>query len=253
MHSSTLRPMIADVATFMLLGAVFLGGILQGLSGFAFAAVAGAILLQFEPPGSTILLLMLCSVIIQAVVLVKLRRSISWWASLPAIAGGAVGVLVAIALFNVISAHVFRVGFGCFLIIYATWILLRLGEVLVAGDAGPLGHTAVGFAGGLVGSFTAMPGAVLAMWCDTQAIPRTAQRSLVQPFIAATQTLAVTLLLLRAEADTQQALLRELLIALPALLLGSLIGLLLLGKVNDSAFRKVVCGLLLVAGVAMVR
>jgi uncharacterized membrane protein YfcA len=45
----------------------------------------------------------------------------------------------------------------------------------------------------------------------------------------------------------------QLLIALPALLAGAMLGLHLFGKVNDAAFRKGVCALLLLSGVAMLR
>ena len=244
--------MTADLATSVLLGAVLLAGIVQGASGFAFSAVAGAILLQFEPPGETIRLLMLCGLIVQALVLVRLRKSISWWGSLPYIAGGAAGVLVAMISFNVVGPDGLRAAFGGFLIAYATRILLRWRPAFAEREAGLLGGTAIGFAGGLVGSFTAMPGAVLAICCDAQSMPTTTQHSLVQPFVAAMQTLALTFLLLRSEAGTSLVLLQDLLVALPALLLGAQIGVYLLGKVNVVVFRNVVCVLLLLSGVAMV-
>jgi uncharacterized membrane protein YfcA len=102
------------VSAEILLGAVFLGAIVQGFTGFAFSAVAGAILLQVAPANVTVPLLMLCSLLIQGFVLVRLRGAISWRASLPYLAGGAGGVLLAAGLFDLIDGHAFRVAFGCF-------------------------------------------------------------------------------------------------------------------------------------------
>ena len=64
-----------------------------GISGFAFSAVAGAILLQVQAPGLAIPLLMICSLMIQAYVLVRLRTTLSLHGSLPYLIGGAGGVV----------------------------------------------------------------------------------------------------------------------------------------------------------------
>jgi len=240
------------VSPEILLGAVFLGAIVQGFTGFAFSAVAGAILLQAAPANVTVPLLMLCSLLIQGFVLMRLRAAISWQASLPYLAGGAGGVVLAAALFDLVDMYTFRIAFGGFLVLYASWMLMRPQAGLLLQKRRPVGHAAVGFAGGLVGGLTAMPGALLAIWCDVQAMPKIAQRGVVQPFIAAMQTLALAFLFLKTPA-VYQAMWPQVLIALPALLAGSVLGLSLFGKVNDAAFRKVVCALLLLSGIAMLR
>ena len=58
--------------------AVFLGGIVCGFAGFAFSAVAGAILLHFLEPLLAIPLMMLCSIASQMTSLAVLRKSIVW-------------------------------------------------------------------------------------------------------------------------------------------------------------------------------
>ena len=117
--------------------------------------------------------------------------------------------------------------------------------------ARPVGHTAVGFAGGLVGGLTAMPGAVLAIWCDAHAMPKLAQRAVVQPFIAAMQSLALVFLFLKAPA-APVAVLQHLPFALPALFAGATLGLFLFGKVSDQGFRRAISALLFVSGIGLV-
>ena len=194
--------MSVDAFELILVMAVFLGAIVQGFSGFAFSAVAGAILLQVQAPGLAIPLLMICSLLIQTYVLVRLRATLSLHGSLPYLVGGAGGVVLATLAFDRIDPHVFRQGFGAFLMVYALSTVVRPRAALLDMKGRPVGHTAVGFAGGLVGGLTAMPGAVLAIWCDAHAIPKLQQRSIVQPFIAAMQALALVFLMLKAPRST---------------------------------------------------
>lgn len=237
-------------ASGVLVVAVFLGAVVQGFSGFAFSAVAGAILLQFQTPDLAIPLLMLCSLFIQGLVLLRLRAAMSWRASLPYLAGGGGGVLLATVVFDLIDPHALRVVFGAFLLAYGGWMLLVQSALLVTKPR-PAGYVAVGFTSGFLGGLTAMPGAVIVIWCDIQGMSKTAQRGIVQPFIATMQTLALAFLFLKAPAS-HFAILQNLPIAVPALLAGTFLGLYLFGRVSDAGFRKVVCGLLLLSGVVLI-
>jgi uncharacterized protein len=242
--------MSVDAFEAILVMAVFLGAIVQGFSGFAFSAVAGAILLQVQAPGVAIPLLMICSLLIQAFVLVRLRAALSLRGSLPYLVGGAGGVILATLVFDRIEPHLFRQCFGAFLMAYAVSTVLRPKSALLMVKARPVGHTAVGFAGGLVGGLTAMPGAVLAIWCDAHAMPKIAQRAVVQPFIAAMQSLALVFLFLKAPG-APVAVLHHLPFALPALFAGATLGLFLFGKVSDHGFRRAISALLFVSGIAL--
>ena len=69
---------MSDLPTNLLLSlAVFAGAFVSGLAGFAFSAVAGAILLRIFQPLEAVPLMMACSVGVQAANLWALRRSIS--------------------------------------------------------------------------------------------------------------------------------------------------------------------------------
>ena len=243
--------MSVDAFEFILVMAVFLGAIVQGFSGFAFSAVAGAILLQVQAPVAAIPLLMVCSLMIQALMLARLRAALSLHGSLPYLIGGAGGVVLATLVFDRIDPHIFRQCFGAFLMFYAVSTVLRPKSALLSVKDRPVGHTAIGFAGGLVGGLTAMPGAVLTIWCDAHAMPKTAQRVVVQPFIAAMQCLALVFLFLKAP-DAPVAVLQHLPFVVPALLAGSTLGLFLFGKVSDAGFRRAICLLLFVSGAGLV-
>ena len=156
---------------------------------------------------------------------------------------------VAVSVFHHIDADAFRRGFGIFLASYASYMLLR--PRVAAFRGGRISDTAVGFAGGVVGGLTAMPGAVPTVWCDLRGMAKDAQRGMVQPFITTMQVLAVLLFLTRPQ-KLPATLFLDLLISLPGLAIGTFIGLKLFGKVDELIFRGAVLALLLVSGLMLV-
>src|SRR5262245_47021924 len=111
---------VIDPIVFLCL-AVFLGGLVSGISGFAFSAIAGAIILQCCPPTFAVPLMMACALIAQLYGLIRLWRSMEWLRSLPLIAGGIAGMPLGLYALRSLDAHGFRTGFGLFLIAYAAF------------------------------------------------------------------------------------------------------------------------------------
>ncbi len=108
----------------------------------------------------------------------------------------------------------------------------------------------VGFGGGLIGGLTAMPGALPTIWCDLHGVPKNQQRGLVQPFIAAMQVFALALML--ARNDLSSKVFVDLALSIPALLAGSMLGILAFRNINESTFRRVILIVLLISGVLLV-
>jgi hypothetical protein len=244
-------PILLDPHSYLLVSAgIFAGAVVSGLMGFAFSAVAGAILLHVLPPTEAVPLMMACSIITQSVSLYALRRSLQWRGSAGLIAGGVIGLLPSLYLLYHVDAKIVRVGFGAFLVAYAAWMLLRPRTACLQDAAGRLRDAAVGFGGGLIGGLTAMPGAVPTIWCDLRGLPKDQQRGLVQPYIAAMQVLALALMVSRNTLPTQALL--NVTLTLPALAAGAILGVVLFRRVSDAWFRTVVLGVLAVAGVLLV-
>jgi uncharacterized membrane protein YfcA len=242
---------LLDPHLYLLVSAgVFAGAVVSGLMGFAFSAVAGAVLLHVLPPTEAVPLMMACSIITQSVSLFALRRSLQWRGSAGLIAGGAIGMLPALYLLYHVDAKIVRMGFGAFLVAYAAWMLLRPKTACLQDAAGRLRHAAVGFGGGLIGGLTAMPGAVPTIWCDLRGLPKDQQRGLVQPYITAMQVFALALMLGHRTLSTQA--LVNVTLTLPALAAGAMLGVVLFRRVSDASFRTVVLGVLALAGVLLV-
>jgi uncharacterized membrane protein YfcA len=230
--------------------AVFLGGIVSGFAGFAFSAVAGAILLHFLAPMLAVPLMMSCTIVSQLTTLTALRRFIDWREAVPMIVGGVAGLPIGLGLLMLAQPAAYRIAFGVCLVGYALYMLIKRPSWSFASIAGSRLHSAVGFAGGLVGGFTAMPGALPVIWCELRGLPRERQRGVVQPFILGMQVLAMVVLA-GSSSVAGDELWRYTLLALPALAAGVFIGFLLFARLDQQRFRAVVLWLLVASGLLM--
>ena len=241
---------MGDIGSFCLLSiAVFCGAFVSGLAGFAFSAVAGAILLHVLPPLEAVPLMMACSIAVQATNLWALRKSIRWKQSSVLVVGGLLGVPIAVWLLQAADARIFRESFGLAIACYAAYMLFR--PVLSHRLQMNVGRSAlIGFGGGFVGGLTAMPGAIPTIWCDIHGVPKTEQRGLVQPFIAAMQIFALVLMLL--QNDLSSKVLVDFVASIPALLAGAALGIFAFRCVNEASFRRIILIMLLFSGLLLV-
>jgi uncharacterized membrane protein YfcA len=232
--------------------AALLFGIVSGFAGFAGSAVGGAVLLHYFEPQLAVPLMMLCSIVSQVTSLTALRRFIAWGEVTPLLVGGAAGVPIALYLLLQADAQIFRIGFGLFIAGYAGYMLLRRASTAAFRFVGPARKIALGFAGGLVGGLTAMPSAVPAIWCDLRGMPKERQRTIVQPFTLVMQLWAIAVLF-GSQSVVDERLLPYAIFSLPTVLAGTLLGVLLFGKIDQAMFRTAVLSLLLVSGCLMLR
>jgi uncharacterized membrane protein YfcA len=239
-----------DLATnLMLSAAVFAGAFVSGLAGFAFSAVAGAILLRIFQPLEAVPLMMACSIGVQAANLWALRGSIQWEGSLLLIVGGALGIPIAVHLLQHTDTHILRISFGIIVALYAGYMLFRPTLMRFNGTASRQLTALIGFGGGLIGGLTAMPGAIPTIWCDMCGMPKSDQRGLVQPFIAIMQLFALALLLGRHSLSSKVVI--DLAISLPALFAGSMLGIVAFRNINEFGFRRTILVVLLFSGASL--
>ena len=229
---------------------VFLGAVVSSFAGFAFSAVAGALILHAFPPNLAIPLMMTFSILVQLTSILVLRKSMLWKPSLPYVAGGLLGVPVALYVLRSIGATEFRLGFGAFLIVYTGYMLFRPTSHVLKRLSFRMPNFVVGAIGGFVGGLTAMPGAAVSIVSDLRGLPKAEQRGLVQPFIAVMQAFSVTLFLASGTLSSETVM--DFFIGVPSLAAGTALGLILFDRVSDIAFRRGVLGVLMFSGLALV-
>jgi len=223
---------------------VLSGALVAGLAGFAFSAVAGALLLHWATPLAVVPLLLACSITTQLFSIAKLRRTMQWRRCVPFVIGGLVGIPFGAALLRDTDPHRFGLCLGAFLITYGTFMLLKPGLVVRGGNC--LADAACGVLGGITGGAVAFPGAAPTIWCGLRGLPKDIQRGVVQPFILAIQV--ATLVYFSRLGILTSATIASYLVYAPAVLFGTWLGLSLFDRVDDAAFRRVVLIFLIVSG-----
>ena len=227
---------------------IFIGSMVAGLTGFAFSAVTGALLFHWLTPAATVPLLLACSITTQLFSITTLWRAMQWKECLPLLLGGLPGIPIGAYLLQHVRPEAFAVGFGAFLMLYSAYMLWRPGTSMRGG--GRLMALVVGFAGGTAAGAIAFPGAFPTIWCSLRALPKEAQRGIVQPFILIMQCAA--LLYFSRIGIFGAATLATFAWGLPAVLGGTWIGIQLYRRIDDAMYRRVVLGFMLVSGATLI-
>ncbi len=237
----------SDAVLALTVLSVFAGALVSGLAGFAFSAIAGAILFHWLAPTQAVPLLLACSITTQVVSIRKLSGTMQWRKCMPYLAGGFAGIPIGEKLLVGLNPHLFAAAFGAFLVCYSAYMLLRPGLAIQGG--GTLVDVLAGFAGGITGGSTAFPGAVPTVWCSLRNMPKNEQRGVVQPFIFVMQI--ATLIYFSKLGIVSVSSLGLYLLCAPAVLCGTCLGLHLFNRIDDAMFRRIVLIFLLVCGAAL--
>jgi uncharacterized membrane protein YfcA len=236
-----------EISLFLL--ATFAGAFVAGLSGFAFGLIAASVWLYVLTPLQSATLIIAFGLIVQGYSLWKLRSSLDWRKLLPFVIGAAVGVPVGVTILTWANPSYVRIGVGVFLILYSLYALFRpaIPPVTAGGATADAG---VGFLNGVLGGLTGLAGILVTIWSGLRGWPKEMQRTVFQPVAVA--IFLMSALWIGARGAITADIAKLFVVGLPALLAGTWLGLKLFGRLDEAAFRKVVLGLLLISGVALV-
>jgi hypothetical protein len=227
---------------------VFLAATVSSMVGFAFSALAGAMILhvvsdRFE----AVQIMMIASIGIQALSVAKLAGSIRWARCAPFIVGGMVATPLGALLLVSFQPGAYVPAMGAALAAYGLYRLLRR-PTLVKRDRGRAADVLIGALGGITGPLAALPGAWLTLWCGTRGWDKVEQRSVYQPYILIMQLVGFAAVgLLQPQGTLSPALFYY---ALPACA-GAMIGLRVFHALTDVQFQRLINGALVVSGAVL--
>ncbi|HEY6925276.1 MAG TPA: sulfite exporter TauE/SafE family protein [Steroidobacteraceae bacterium] len=258
MSIESLLPAGFSAGTLVALAIILAGSaLMSGLSGFGFSAI-GALCLWLLPPKLGVPLLMTLSAANQLMSLRQLKADMKplreWWpgGAAPYLLGGFIGVPLGLAILQGLPASQLMAIFGAFLVIYAAYSLLK-----PDGVRAPAAHDSwvvaalVGAAGGVIGGFTAFPGAAVVVWSGLRRMPKSESRSIVQPYILGLQLLSLGMLAVQHPETFNGTYWRLLTLMLPVVLPGTLLGVSLYKSLSDINFRRITFMLLGTSGVGL--
>jgi uncharacterized protein len=173
---------------------------------------------------------------------------IQWKRLLPFLIGGVIGVPIGGELLRWTAPGNLRLLVGAILVIFSLWNLFRPNLAAMA-RAGVAADGAVGVVNGMIGGATGLAGIAVVIWCSLRGWPPPEQRAVFQP--SGVAVFLVTTLWLGGTGMLGYDTLALFLIGLPALAIGTWVGLQLFGKLDDQAFRRVVLVLLLISGASL--
>jgi uncharacterized membrane protein YfcA len=229
--------------------ATFTGALVAGLTGFAFGLVAASIWLYILTPLQTATLIIAFGLIVQGYAVWKLRGALDWKRLWPFVLGAALGVPAGVTVLTWANpAHV-RMGVGALLVLYSLYALLRPAIAPIKAGGAAL-DAAVGFHNGMLGGTTGHAGVLVTIRCGLRGWPKDAQRTVFQPVAVA--IFLMSALWIGGKGAITAETLKLFLLGLPALLAGTWLGFRLFGRLNEATFRRVVLGLLLASGIALV-
>lgn len=240
-------PDLAIVAAGALLAAIIVGS-----AGFAFAMVATGIWIYVMPPVMIVLLGAICATLLHAVNWWRDRRRIDYRLLAPFVLGGVLGVPLGVAALTRVDPAFFRNLFGACMVAYALFMLARprFAPVQLAGVGARVADGAVGWAGGVMGGLAYLHGVLPTIWCGLRGWDRRKARNVYQPYILFTGIAVVIMAGLNVDVERERLAL-YLLVCLPVLPIGFLLGIRIFERMSDTRFHLFVLWLILLSGITL--
>lgn len=235
---------------------LFFSGLMSGLSGFGFSAI-GALCLWLLSPKFGVPLLMSLSIANQMMSLGQLKADLlpwrQWWrlGPTPYLLGGLFGVPIGLSILHNLPTANLMFLFGSFLVAYAIYCLCKPKSLKLEIKDKPVISGAVGLLGGVVGGFTAFPGAAVVVWGGLRHLSKRESRSIVQPYILGLQIISLLFIAVQHPQTFTSNFWALFIYAVALVLPGTLLGVNLYRQISDVNFRKVTFLLLGLSGIGL--
>jgi uncharacterized membrane protein YfcA len=226
----------------------FFAALVVGAAGFGDALIAAAFWLHIMAPGEAVPLIVMAGIAIHAIPFIRLYRSLDYSRIWVFLWPGLFGVPIGISLLKILPAEPFKITVGVILIVYSLFRLFVRNLAHVTGG-GRKADLMVGGIGGVLGGLAWLSGIVVTIWCNLRGWSKAEQRGVFQPFALAMHGTAFALFFLTGSVTVDVVV--NFLYILPAIVLGSIAGLLIYGKLNEQWFTRVVLLMLLGSGLIL--
>lgn len=234
---------------WLLAGGAAVAGLVQGMSGFAFAMVAMSIWVWGVEPRLAAAMAVCGGLLGQVVGLFTVRRGLQGAVLAPFLAGALVGVPLGTWVLPLLDPARFKLVLGLCLLLCCPPMLMAHRLPRITGG-GRWADGLVGLAGGVMGGIGGFSGMAPSLWVTLRGWDKHLQRGVIQNFSLV--ALAVTLVAYVATGAVRADMWPKFAVVAPAMLLPSLIGARIYHGLSPLAFRRVVLMVLTAAGLAMV-
>jgi hypothetical protein len=237
--------------TYGLLAVCLLAGFATGVAGFAFNLVAAGFFYRWMSPQEAAPLLVVASLFVQTFTVGAVRHAIRWTRLRPYVIGGALGTPIGVTVLIHADARLLVAAVGAILIGYSSYMLSRIAmrRAPPVIEAGPLADGGIGFGAGVLNGVGGFSGPLPVLWTDLKGLRKDEARAVFQPFVLVMQALAAIALAVTGFFDRETGL--RLLVALPAIALGTWLGVRAYKMIPAEPFRVILLGLLFLSGLTL--
>ncbi|MCP4182121.1 MAG: sulfite exporter TauE/SafE family protein [Hyphomicrobiales bacterium] len=242
--------MIADPAYFiplLILGA-FVAAFVSGAIGFADALIMNSVWLHIMDPIAAIPLVVTCGIFMHFTPLYKLRSTLDFSRLMPFVVFGLLAVPIGAYALGYASPDLFKKTVAVLLIFYGIWMVFRpnthIGEI-----GGKVADSIVGFVGGFMGGFAGLSGLTPTIWSGVRGWPRNTQRGVYQPFVVVIHALTIATFAIKGMITGPTLI--NLAWCIPAIFVGSWLGVKIYPYLNDHLFKQIILGLIFLSGITL--
>jgi|TARA_B110000483_G_scaffold215928_1_gene267024 uncharacterized membrane protein YfcA len=242
--------LISDPSIYLLILLVgaFTAALVQGATGFGSGLVLNAFWLHILEPSIAIPLNIFTCLLISGAPIYKLRKTLDFSKLKPFIIFGVIGIPFGMLLLTITDPRIFKASIGIFLVLYALLMLISSNFSIKVNTDKSI-DSFIGLISGLMGGFAALGGLLPTIWVGLQKLPKNTQRGTYEPFIFITSIVAVISFAVAGLYTIQMA--YDLLKILPALIIGSWLGVKIYHVLDGEVFRRTILGLILAAGIVL--
>lgn len=234
--------------TYFLTGLIFLGaGFVQGLTGFGSALVAIPLLSLIMDIKAAVPLCMLSGLIITGYLAVQLRQHLDKQKILPLIIGSIPGIFVGVTLLKEVDSNVIRSCIGFLLISYSLYNLLAHPRPL--NPPKTWGYVA-GFLTGAIGAAFSAGGPPTIVYTTLTSWKKDEIKATLTGFFVLNGILTATVHAFTGVSTLETA--QFFAVTAPFVLLGTVYGARVSGRVNRKTYLQIIYGFLIVMGILMI-
>lgn len=239
-----------DFNTILIAGlGALVAGLIQGLTGFAFAVVAMTVWVWFLDPVLSAVLAVFGAFFGQIIGIFLLGNRIQLNGVIPFIIGGLIGIPIGYQLLPFFNTTYLKLGLGIILLVISPVLLLsrKLPTVTLGGK---WLDGIIGFIGGILGVLAGLSGVLPALWCVLKGYEKALQRAILQYYNLV--ILTITAIIYIFSGIVQFSMLPAVGVVVIALFIPVLLGARLYVKINERLFQAIVLQILFLMGIVLI-
>ncbi len=223
---------------------IAISAFVQGVTSFGFSLIALPLLALWMPMREIVPLLVICSLVLNVMMLYSLYRHVAIRLIGMLLVGGVVGIPVGILLLNIVSGYTLKLAAG--FVIVAVSLVLLSGKKFILKSPKRY-YLPLGFVAGIMQGSLSLSGPPLVLFLSNQGVEKQTFRANLTAFFTAMNLLSLPGFLMSGVLNGP--LLSMSLWALPGMIIGILLGGKVASWMPEDLFRRVSLVLMCLAGI----